>query len=132
MFPIKLELTVSTPAELARIAAFVGEVGTPAARSETPKAADKPKADKPAATPAPTAAPAVQEAAQAAARAAAGADVLDYAVLQKAVFRLARKAPTKCDEACGKMGVKTMRDLPAEKRAEALAVVEKFIAEVGA
>jgi hypothetical protein len=109
MFPITVTLTIHNPADFTRVAALV--IGPPA--------------------------PAVQEAAKTAAQAVetpapAPEGPLDYAVLQKAVFRLAQKAPAKCQAACEKMGVKTMRDLAPEKRRDALAIVEKFIDEVGA
>lgn len=122
MFPLTITLTITSAADLARLHAFLG--GAP----------DAARPEKPRATPAPTAAPAVQEAAKAAAEAVAApiVDFLEYSVLQAAVFRLAKKAPAKCQEACSRFNIKTMKDLPAEKRREALAVVEAFIAEVGA
>jgi len=126
MFPLTLTLTLTltSAAELARLQSFLEGAAPPAPAAKPEK-------------PAKPAAPAVQEAAKTAAQAAEAPaptpeGPLDYAVLQKAVFRLAQKAPAKCQAACEKMGVKTMRDLAPEKRRDALAIVEKFIDEVGA
>ncbi len=56
--------------------------------------------------------------------------VLDYAVLQKAVFALAGKSKEAALEVNSKFGVKTMKDLPESKRREALAAVNAKIAEL--
>lgn len=52
---------------------------------------------------------------------------LPYEVLQKAVYKLAGIDPAVCKEINASFGVKTMKDLPAGKRREALAAVQAKI-----
>lgn len=59
------------------------------------------------------------------------AAVVDYAVLQKAVFTLAGKNKPAALELAAGFGVKTFKDLPADLWAEALAAVNAKIAELG-
>lgn len=57
---------------------------------------------------------------------------MPYETLQKAVFKLAGLNRDAAVALNGQFGVKTMRDLPAEKRPTALAAVEAKIAELEA
>lgn len=101
--------------------------------------ADKPKADKPkaepkpevAADPKPVAEPSTQEApaAQTASSSEASPSV-DYPVLQKAVFALAHKSREAAAALAADFGVKTFKELPADKWADALATVNAKLAEL--
>lgn len=121
------------------------QIATPAAAPEiTPEGnAVKVKAEKPAKTKpeasqsvAPAAAPSAVEQpapapevkAEPVKEAAPAAEVLDYAVLQKAVFALAAKSKEAALAVNASFGVKTMKDLPEGKRREALAAVNAKLA----
>lgn len=97
----------------------------------------KPQAEKtatPAASPAATPAAASESAKKpepaASQEPAADEGVLDYAVLQKAVFALAGKSKDAALAVNASFGVKTMKELPEAKRREALAAVNAKIAEL--
>lgn len=125
---------------------IVMEESTPLPKIEPPKA-EKVKAEKqakteaapapgPTAAPAPAAsaptpAPAQAPAAATPAALPASADVT-YPVLQKAVFTLATKSRDKASEVVNSFGVKTFKELPADKWAAALDAVNAAIAELGA
>lgn len=127
--------------------AIVMEESTPLPKIEAPKA-EKVKAEKPAkqeaapapgptaapapAASAPTPAPAQAPAAATPAAPPASADAVTYPVLQKAVFTLATKSRDKASEVVNSFGVKTFKELPADKWAAALDAVNAAIAELGA
>lgn len=117
-----------------------------AAVPEVEVQADKPKADKPkvekdkaepkpevAVDPKPVAEPSTQEApaAQTASSSEASPSV-DYPVLQKAVFALAGKSRDAAAAVAAGFGVKTFKELPADKWADALATVNDKLAELEA
>lgn len=109
-----------------------GQVLLAADKEPAAPAAGKSKAEKPAAAPAPAAASAKPSAAtgQTAAPAAEG---IEYSVLQAAVFALAGKgdaAKAAAKAIAVGFGVGSFKELPAEKRAEALGLVNAKIAEL--
>lgn len=127
---------------------IVMEESTPLPKIEPPKA-EKAKAEKPAKqevapAPGPTAAPAPVAAPASTSKSAptsapatpaeppASADAVTYPVLQKAVFTLATKSRDKASEVVNSFGVKTFKELPADKWAAALDAVNAAIAELGA
>ena len=124
---------------------IVMEESTPLPKIEPPKA-EKVKAEKPAkqeAAPGPTAAPAPAASAPTPAPAQApavatpaappaSAEAVTYPVLQKAVFTLATKSRDKASEVVNSFGVKTFKELPADKWAAALGAVNAAIVELGA
>lgn len=63
---------------------------------------------------------------------AAAAPAIDYAMLQKAVFALAGKSREAAAAVAAGFGVKTFKELPADKWAEALGAVQEKLAELGA
>ncbi len=91
-----------------------------AAKQEA-KADPKPESKQPAAEPT---APATTD--------AQPASSIDYATLQKAVFALAGKSREAAAAVAASMGVKTFKELPADKWAEALAAVNDKLAELEA
>ncbi len=116
-------------------------------KAEAPKAAAAPAAAsgkataKGGAAPGKTAAEKTQaaesaEAAPPASTAATGdaavapAPAVEYAVLQKAVFTLAGKSREAAAAVASSFGVKTFKDLPADKWADALAAVNAKLAEL--
>jgi len=113
-------------------------VSTPApAKAETPKPAATPpaagtKAAKPApatespSDPKPAAAPTAP--APVAAPSASSAASVDYPTLQKAVFALAGKSREAAAAVAASLGVKTFKELPEGKWAEALAAVNTALA----
>lgn len=56
---------------------------------------------------------------------------VDYPTLQKAVFALAGKSREAAAAVAASFGVKTFKDLPADKWADALAAVNAKLAELG-
>lgn len=60
----------------------------------------------------------------------APAPAVEYAVLQKAVFTLAGKSREAAAAVASSFGVKTFKDLPADKWADALAAVNAKLAEL--
>lgn len=134
-------VTLSFPT-LAELVAAVGAVERFQAKVDGPDAATRGarttpvKAEKPAAAPAPAVEKKVEEAAAAAAPAAQPkAETIPYAQLQKAVFGLAGKGDegkAACAALCAEFKVKTFKELPADKWAEALKAVEAKQAELEA
>lgn len=57
-------------------------------------------------------------------------EVLDYTVLQQAVFKLAGKDKSQIPPLLAKFGVPHFKEVPAEKRAEALAAVNEVLAQL--
>lgn len=90
----------------------------------------KPTAAKPAAASTPPTAekPAAPE--QKAASSESAPASIEYPVLQKAVFALAAKSREAATALVAEFGVKTFKELPAEKWADALAAVNAKLAEV--
>lgn len=62
----------------------------------------------------------------------AGSKSVDYPVLQKAVFALAGKSREAAAAVAGSFGVKTFKELPQDKWADALAAVNDKLAELEA
>lgn len=60
----------------------------------------------------------------------APAPTIEYTVLQKAVFTLAGKSREAAAAVASSFGVKTFKDLPADKWADALAAVNAKLAEL--
>ena len=107
-----------------------GQVLIAGAERDAP--AGKAKAEKPAAAPAPVVAPAKPTAATAS-TAAPAADGVEYSVLQAAVFKLAGKgdeAKAAAKAIAVGLGVGSFKELPVEKRADALGLVNAKIAEL--
>lgn len=88
---------------------------TPRAEVASPLKVDTENAKANAAPPAPAAKPAIE-----------------YPVLQKAVFELAGKDKTKAMAVAAGLGVKTFKELPPERYAEALDAVKAALAEAEA
>ena len=74
--------------------------------------------------------PASTAAASSPAPAPAPAPTIEYTVLQKAVFTLAGKSREAAAAVAASFGVKTFKDLPADKWADALAAVNAKLAEL--
>lgn len=134
MIQVTLTFT-SIAAAIAALGALPGVDAALATVKDTPKpTVEKPKAEKtaasPAATPAVDSAPAKPKADAASQEPAADEGVLDYAVLQKAVFALAGKSRDAALEVNQQFGVKTMKELPEGKRREALAAVNAKLASL--
>lgn len=103
---------------------------TPAA---TPVAAasGKPTAEAAvAAAPAKTVAEPAPTAASAEAKPQASTAAIEYPVLQKAVFALAGKSREAAAAVAASLGVKTFKELPADKWSEALGAVTEKLAEL--
>ena len=115
--------SVSAPAPVVKpgLALDSGEF-IPAQEIKAPK---PPKAEK-APAPAPAAAPSAP--APAPAPAASSSAAVDYPTLQKAVFALAGKSRESAAAVAASMGVKTFKELPEAKWAEALAAVNEALA----
>jgi hypothetical protein len=96
------------------------------AKAEKTAAPTPSPAPEPAPAPAPTAAASAPTApaADAPAPKAPSSAPLEYGVLQKAVFDLAGKSREAVHELLVQFGLKNFKELPAEKRAEALAAVK--------
>lgn len=120
-------------------------VGGPQPEAEAPKPAPAPAAasgkatakggaapGKTAAEKAPDAESVAAEppASTAAASSPAPASTIEYTVLQKAVFALAGKSREAAAAVAASFGVKTFKDLPADKWADALAAVNAKLAEL--
>lgn len=90
----------------------------PATTAPTPPTAEAAK--PPAAAPAPKAEPPAPK----------GDEPLEYPVLQKAVFELAGRSRDAAAAINASFGVKTMKELPAEKRRAALEAVNAKLAEL--
>ena len=120
-------------------------VGGPTPEAEAPKPAPAPAAasgkatakggaapGKTAAEKAPAAESVAAEppASTAAAPSPAPAPTIEYTVLQKAVFTLAGKSREAAAAVAASFGVKTFKDLPADKWADALAAVNAKLAEL--
>lgn len=97
-----------------------------AAKSEH-KAKPEPKKVEPAAEKAPAKTEPPAEA-----QADAPAEAIEYPVLQKAVFALAGKSRDEATKLVAAFGVKTFKELPADKWSEALAAVNAKLAELEA
>lgn len=154
MHPVTVTLTFSSIVDavrqLSKLDATTAVVGLPGvvgqategnAQPAKDKVVDKPKADpKPAAQESAPAAAAVNTAAvetKADAPSAKPATTqpqadgeLAYEVLQKAVFALAGKSKAAALEVNASFGVKTMKDLPVDRRREALAAVNAKLASL--
>ncbi len=116
--------SVTEAAQFFARAAYSHTDKAPAPVVAAPAVATKPKAEKP-----PAPAPAPTPAAAPAAPEAAATDVLDYAVLQKAVFALVgKKTGAAMAPILEHFGVASMKVLPEGKRHEALAMVEAALA----
>lgn len=114
--------SVSAPAPVAVKPGIALESGEfiPAQEIKAPKPAKAEKAPAPAAAPtapAPTPAPAAFSSA-----------AVDYPTLQKAVFALAGKSRESAAAVAASMGVKTFKELPEARWAEALAAVNNALA----
>lgn len=114
--------SVSAPAPVAVKPGIALESGEfiPAQEIKAPKPAKAEKAPAPAAAPtapAPTPAPAASSSA-----------AVDYPTLQKAVFALAGKSRESAAAVAASMGVKTFKELPEARWAEALAAVNAALA----
>jgi hypothetical protein len=132
---IQVTLTFSSIA--AAIQALRGIPEADQAVATVKEAPAKPQAEKtatpaasPAATPAAASASAKKQEPAASQEPAADEGVLDYAVLQKAVFALAGKSRDAALAVNQQFNVKTMKELPEDKRREALAAVNAKIAEL--
>jgi outer membrane biosynthesis protein TonB len=100
-----------------------------AAPAEVPKPVEVPAPAAP--TPAPVAAPEPAPAPVAAPEPApAPVQTVDYATLQKAVFALAGKSREAAAGVAASLGVKTFKELPEDKWAEALGAVQEKLAEL--
>lgn len=137
MHAVELKLTFPSMEDLvAYLTANKGAVvSAPAVKVEQATPAPKPKAEKTASPPAaavssqpatdaasPASSPAVSESAPA-------GEVVEYAVLQKAVFTLAGKSRDAAAAVAASFGVKTFKELDSTRWAEALAAVNAKIAE---
>ena len=158
MFPITISVTINSATELVKLQALtalaVDTNSVPMTATEvnarnavtalavglgadTPvKVEDKP-AKKPAKTEAPAQAVGTQPTATGEAVAAPESQAeapaaIDYPTLQKAVFALAGKSRDAASAVAASFGVKTFKELPADKWADALAAVNAKIAELGA
>ena len=121
----------AAPAALAPVPAVKGEPLKSTAEKVTPtKPAKGEGADKPSAQPATTAEvkadPKPQEDTTSSAK---PSESVDYPTLQKAVFALAGKSRDKAAAVAGSFGVKTFKELPEAKWADALAAVNAALAE---
>lgn len=105
--PEALGALVPAPVPKAKQKAAPAEVPAPAAPAPAPVAAPEP---------APAPAPAVSS--------------VDYATLQKAVFALAGKSREAAAGVAASLGVKTFKELPEGKWAEALGAVQEKLAEL--
>lgn len=105
---------------------------TPAPKEVAPEPAPKQvKKAKPSPAPVEAAAPTLPTAEPEALPLPAVAPAIEYAVLQKAVLQLAGKNRDTALTLAGQMGVKTFRELPAERWSEAYAMVTDKLAELG-
>lgn len=104
---------------------------TEAAKDPKPEAEKTAKDTKPPAA-AKTETPAATPATAATAQTGAPdkGEVLDYTVLQQAVFKLAGKDKAQIPPLLAKFGVPHFKEVPAEKRAEALAAVNEVLAQL--
>ena len=100
---------------------------TVAAKPEKAVAKQEPKTDP---KPETAAGSSTQEAP--AASTASSSEPVEYPVLQKAVFALAGKSREAAAAVAASMGVKTFKELPADKWAEALVAVNAKLAELEA
>lgn len=104
---------------------------TPAPEEVAPEPAPKQKKAKPSPAPVEAAAPTPRTAEPEALPLPAVAPAIEYAVLQKAVLQLAGKNRDTALTLAGQMGVKTFRELPADRWSEAYAMVTDKLAELG-
>lgn len=103
---------------------------TPASEEVASEPAPKQKKAKPSPAPALVAAPTPPTAELEALPLPAVAPAIEYAVLQKAVLQLAGKNRDTALTLAGQMGVKTFRELPADRWSEAYALVTDKLAEL--
>ena len=101
----------------AKAGAAPGKTAAEKAPAAESVAAEPPASTAAAASPAPAPAP-------------APAATIEYTVLQKAVFTLAGKSREAAAAVAASFGVKTFKDLPADKWADALAAVNAKLAEL--
>ena len=143
-----IQVTLNFPDQAALVAFFTGASSAPlpateaetvaealAPAAEKPARAPKPpKAEKPATEtqPSPSAAPAAEPSTVSSPAAAPAASDVDYPTLQKAVFGLAGLSREAAGACAASLGVKTFKELPAERWAEALAAVKKATDELTA
>lgn len=124
MFPVTITLQSAAQLNAVMAALALGPVPTAAPAAEVKVEAPKPvkvEKAKPAAVE-PTPAP-VAEAPTSTASSSAPAPSVDYPTLQKAVFALAGKSRESAAAVAASMGVKTFKELPEAKWADALAAV---------
>lgn len=106
---------------------------TPAVEEEAaPEPSPKPAKKKPSPAPVLEVAPSQPTAKPEALPLPAVAAAVEYPELQKAVLQLAGKNRDAALELASRMGVKTFKELPADRWPEALAAVNTRIAELGA
>lgn len=132
-----IDAAVRALREIPESALAGAQVAAPVVKDETPdpkptkaSKASKTAAEPVVAQPQPTA---KREEAQAPAAAAAQPDpapAVEYAVLQKAVFALAAKSRDAAAAVAQSFGVRTFKELPADKWADALAAVTAKLAEI--
>lgn len=130
-----IQVTLNFPDQAAMLAYFAAPA-TPAApaKVEAPKsvkaekpAATQPVIEKPAPTTTATESPSDPKP-EASTSSAKPSDSVDYPTLQKAVFALAGKSRESAAAVAASMGVKTFKELPESKWAEALAAVNVALA----
>ena len=123
-----IQVTLNFENQAALLAFFAtpaGAVAPAAVKVEAPKPVKAAKVEAPAAEPTP--APVVEAPASTASSSEPAASV-DYPTLQKAVFALAGKSREKAAEVAASMGVKTFKELPESKWADALVAVNAALA----
>ena len=113
---------IEDPKPAAAPAAASGKATAKAAAAPGKTAAEK--------TPAAESAEAAPPASTAATSSPAPAPAIEYTVLQKAVFTLAGKSREAAAAVAASFGVKTFKDLPADKWAAAFAAVNAKLAEL--
>ena len=116
----KIEWAIETPKPAAAPAAASGKATAKGGAAPGKTAAEKAPAAESVET-----APPVSTAAT-----PAPAPTIDYPTLQKAVFTLAGKSREAAAAVASSFGVKTFKDLPADKWADALAAVNAKLAEL--
>lgn len=126
-----IDAAVRALREIPEAALVSAPVAAPVVKDETPI----PKPAKTAAEPVAAQARPTAERAEGPAQAAAAASAetaasVDYPTLQKAVFALAAKSREAAAAIAQSFGVRTFRELPADKWADALTAVNAKLAEI--